>query len=105
MKLVTDKTYVSSSAAVWCSSHEIQSFMNCCNMGPSHRLQFFNNCSNVSPFHVVQISRNRLLQGGSTMGHSSCQKPASAWSIHGPQLPSGFATVCSVDIWSGVIPA
>lgn len=49
-------------AAAWIHSHRIQSFTNCCSMGPSYVLQFFKICSSMGPFYRVLSLKKRLLQ-------------------------------------------
>lgn len=69
-------------------------------MGPLPQMQFFKNCSSLGPFHRVQSFRNRLLQCGFPMHHSSCQEPALAKALRRLQLPSGHIHL----LWHWVLP-
>lgn len=67
----------------------------CSSMSPSHRLQYFKAGCRVDCVYGLLAFWIRLLQCGSSRGHSSCQEPASAWALHGPQFLPGISS------WSG----
>lgn len=78
-------------------------------------LFILSHCSSVNYSHGLKSFRNRLLQRRLSMGlspwqktcpgfkllstgHSSCQEPTSAWTLHGLKLTSSISTCCSVRL-------
>lgn len=60
-------------------------------------MQSFSVCSSVAPFHSVRSFRDRLLQGRSLTGHSSCQENCSFVGSPRLQLPSRHVHL----LWEG----